>query len=73
MSRKHRNVYDSLVVYSPDEIYQMYLSDGISPEIARERAVKVSKFINYSVKEENAKWRKVREREINLGLEVPNL
>ena len=55
--------YDPLYNYTPDEIEQMYLAQGVPSQEAKERSLVVAREIERMNKAEQRLWKKVRKHE----------
>lgn len=56
--------YDAILGYSKDEIYQMYVAEGMSSAVATRKAASVSQAISSLNKAEQRLWEKVRKHEV---------
>jgi hypothetical protein len=70
MPRQHRTRYDIFKVPSGPELKAIYLKEGLSDEEATQKAQKLHDEINKAVVTETRFWKKVRDHEDTVGLDV---
>jgi hypothetical protein len=70
MPRQHRTRYDTFDVPSEPELLEMYRKEGLTDVEAIKKAKEIHDFFNYAVKKEAQFWRKVRDNEYAVGLDV---